>query len=169
MQQQILQFINDYKKIVAAGLILVVCLFSIYHNKVRYQEKVKALERTVKEWNEKMALGKDLTKREQTYEKINEYLLRDFFQLKQIIDAAARKENIVFNSLRQSLKGEQELFREINVEVTLLASYDQLVDFLADLEKNPAVSMEQLNINFKNDPNALEIQLNIVGLMRKTQ
>jgi Tfp pilus assembly protein PilO len=169
MQQQILQFINDYKKIVAAGLVLVVCLFSIYHNQVRYKEKVRALERTVAEWNEKMALGKDLTKKEQAYEKINEYLLRDFFQLKQIIDTAARKEGIVFNSLRQSLKGEQELFREISVEVDLASSYNQLIAFISDLEKNPAVSMERLSVDFKDDPNALDIQLNIVGLMRKTQ
>jgi len=169
MEQQLLQFINDYKKFLIAAFILLLCVFSIFNNHRRYQEKVRSLNRTVKEWDEKMALGEELAKKEQMYENINKYLLRDFFELKQLIDRAANKHKIVFDSLRQALKGEKELFREIEVQVNLRASYDQVMKFIAELEKNPSVRVVDLRLTMKDNVEQLEVSLGIVGLIRRTQ
>jgi len=169
MEQQLLQFINDYKKFLIAGLILLVCVFSIFNNRSRYQAKVRSLTRTVEEWDEKMELGEELAKKEQLYETINRDLLRDFFALKQIIDRAANKHKVVFDSLRQGLKSEKELFREIEVQVNLTASYNQIMKFIAELEKVPSVRVSDLRLTMKDDVNKLDVSLAIVGLIRRTQ
>lgn len=169
MEQQLLQFINDYKKFLIAGVILLLCVFSILNNNRRYQEKVKDLHRTVEEWDEKMSLGEELAKKEQMYENINKNLLRDFFELKQIIDAAANKHKVVFDSLRQALKSEKELFREIEVQVNLRGSYDQVMKFIAELEKSPSVRVAELRLTMKDNVEELDVSLGIIGLIRSTQ
>ncbi len=169
MEQQLLQFINDYKKFLIAGFILLLCVFSVFNNRSRYEAKVRSLNRTVEEWDEKMELGEDLVKKEQLYESINRDLLRDFFALKQIIDRAANKHKVVFNSLRQGLKSEKELFREIEVQVSLTASYSQVMKLIAELEKAPSVRVTDLRMAMEDNVNELNVSLVIVGLIRRTQ
>lgn len=159
---------NKYKNLfVCVGIIAFFLIIMGFIYK-KYREGEEDIVTKIEELDKRIPLGKELEEIEETYRRVNSYLLENFLSFKGIIEIAAGENNITIKSLEVSSRRDTDVLIEIEVEVVLSASYEQFTKFLQILERVPSIKVKDLSIQGEEGlDESLQIRIKFVGLIRK--
>ncbi len=133
----------------------------------KYRVESRKLKREIDLLDKKIITIRRLSKVEKDIRNLEKhYLASDFFLLRKTIESEAEINRIDLKSLRPTSKTDRGLFLELEVDLTVVGIYDDVVNFIKSLESHPFIDIKEIKVIGTSGDN-VGFNIKVYGLLRK--